>query len=89
VLGSHLVPGGTEVAATAGLYPMGTSKEFRGADAELFRPERWLEVDADRLQSMVAAVELDFGGGQYQCLARGPNAINGGEQGVNRAFEAV
>jgi len=84
VLAGYPVPGATEVATCPGLYPMGRSKEIWGADAELFRPERWLEADADRLQRMVAAVELNFGGGQYQCIGRGLALME-----VNKAIAEV
>lgn len=43
-----------------------------GADADVFRPERWLEVeDEGRLESMRRSVELVFGYGKYGCLGKG------------------
>ncbi|OLN95806.1 Pisatin demethylase 9 [Colletotrichum chlorophyti] len=41
-----------------------------GSDAEIFRPERWLEADADKLRRMEGTLELVFGYGRWQCLGR-------------------
>ena len=69
LLGYHL-PGGTEIGHNIPAAMQMT--ELWGQDVEVFRPERWLEAEADleRLRELVAAVELIFGSGKYQCLGR-------------------
>ncbi|GJN83130.1 hypothetical protein PLIIFM63780_006678 [Purpureocillium lilacinum] len=45
--------------------------EVFGPDAELFRPERWLEdMDEERRKKMDRAHELIFGSGRFICLGR-------------------
>jgi cytochrome P450 len=46
------------------------SEEYFGADAHVFRPERWLEADEARYAEMAAALEALFGYGRYKCLGR-------------------
>jgi len=46
------------------------SKNIWGEDAEIFRPERWLEADETQLKLMNSVVELNFGSGKYQCLGK-------------------
>ena len=46
------------------------SEEYFGADAHVFRPERWLEADEARCAEMAAALEALFGYGRYKCLGR-------------------
>jgi cytochrome P450 len=43
-----------------------------GPDAELFRPERWLEASEDptRLAHMTSTVDLLFHYGKYKCLGQ-------------------
>ncbi|TDZ40601.1 Cytochrome P450 monooxygenase lolP1 [Colletotrichum spinosum] len=41
-----------------------------GSDADVFRPERWLEADAEQLRLMEGTLELIFGYGKWQCLGR-------------------
>ncbi|CZR67450.1 related to pisatin demethylase (cytochrome P450) [Phialocephala subalpina] len=41
-----------------------------GPDAEMFRPERWLEADEKRLKEMNYVWELVWGYGKYQCLGK-------------------
>ena len=51
---------------------MGVGRQERifGADAEIFRPERWMEADAERFEEMQAAVDLVFSTGKYVCLGK-------------------
>ena len=70
--------GGVEISGT--FFPEGTSvgcmpsavhfnpKAF-GDDAEVFRPERWLETDAQTLRAMEAA-HLGFSRGRRVCLGQ-------------------
>ena len=41
-----------------------------GADADVFRPERWIEADAAQLTEMTNTVDLVFHYGRYQCLGK-------------------
>ena len=69
VINGIFVPGGTQIGSS----PLGFhhSKKRFGADAECFRPERWLEeTDVDRLANMHNTVDLVFHYGKYQCLGR-------------------
>lgn len=63
------VPEGTEIGWSA--FGVQHSKDVYGADAEVFRPERWLEVkDEEQLRSMISTWELVFKYGKWQCLGR-------------------
>ena len=41
-----------------------------GQDANVFRPERWLNTTDPQLQEMERSVELIFGYGRFKCLGR-------------------
>ena len=43
-------------------------KDVFGQDADLFRPERWLETSGEQLSRMVKVIDLSWGYGKYQCL---------------------
>lgn len=62
------VPGGTKIGY--GAYGIYRDKGFWGEDADLFRPERWLEVDVERRKEMDACLQLIFSFGKYQCLGQ-------------------
>lgn len=47
------------------------STEYWGDDADMFRPERWLDVDEARREEMLSCLEATFGYGRYKCLGRG------------------
>jgi cytochrome P450 len=64
----YFVPGGTQIGHN--FYGLGRSKRVWGADADVFRPERWLVAEEDELKKMDAAVDLDFGHGKYSCLGK-------------------
>jgi cytochrome P450 len=68
VLNGRFVPGGTKIGF--GAYGIFRDVAFWGEDAETFRPERWVEVGAERLREMEGVVELVFGYGKYQCLGK-------------------
>lgn len=63
------IPGGTRVAIC--VYGILRSKKIFGQDADLFRPERWLEADREQLALMIRAGEVIFGSGKYSCLGKG------------------
>ncbi|KAM0331502.1 hypothetical protein ACHAQA_003179 [Verticillium albo-atrum] len=67
ICGVH-IPAGTNIAwsARAALR----NEDVFGVDADVYRPSRWLEADADRFKAMDNAVDLCFGHGQWGCLGR-------------------
>lgn len=67
VCGVH-VPAGTNIAWSARAALRDT--DIFGADADVYRPGRWVEADADRFQAMDSAVDLCFGQGRWGCLGR-------------------
>jgi len=64
------LPGGACIGYSA--YAMHHSEEVHGKDAHAFRPERWLEAQADpaRLAAMHRTNDLIFGHGKFQCLGK-------------------
>lgn len=66
------LPGGVSVIPS--WTAMHRDRALYGADADLFRPERWLETEepggADRLRAMRRANDLMFGHGKYTCLGK-------------------
>ncbi|CAG9956833.1 unnamed protein product [Clonostachys rosea f. rosea IK726] len=62
------IPGGTQL----GVSPLSIhhSKKMFGEDAEMFRPERWLEAKGDKLEEMSSTVDLVFHSGKWQCLGK-------------------
>jgi cytochrome P450 len=46
------------------------NKAIFGEDAEVFRPERWLEATGETLQRMERTIEVLFGSGRYGCLGK-------------------
>lgn len=71
--GYHL-PGGTKVSTVAGLMALNRDKQLWGDDADVFRPERWIEAEQDaqrgedeKLRMMSRIVDLNFGAGQFLC----------------------
>ncbi|KAH7346262.1 cytochrome P450 [Rhexocercosporidium sp. MPI-PUGE-AT-0058] len=64
----QFIPGGTNIAYSA--WAVHRSKAMYGADADMFRPERWLEAEGEKLQAMNRSAELVFGTGKYGCLGK-------------------
>lgn len=64
----YFIPGGTVIAAN---YPavLRDAAVF-GADAAVFRPERWLEAAEGEAADMVGAVEMMFGNGRWMCAGK-------------------
>ena len=46
------------------------SKQIFGDDAEVFRPERWLEAEPEQLGRMNSVDDLIFHSEKYQCLGK-------------------
>ncbi|TGJ81716.1 hypothetical protein E0Z10_g7051 [Xylaria hypoxylon] len=68
VINDHYVPEGAQIGMN--FFGLMRSKEIWGPDADLFRPERWIEADPGRARRMNMVVDLDFGFGKYQCLGK-------------------
>jgi cytochrome P450 len=68
IVAGKFVPAGTQIGTSH--LALQHSKAIFGADAGLFRPERWLEASADptRLAEMTNTVDLVFHYGKYRCL---------------------
>ncbi|KAK3312504.1 cytochrome P450 [Apodospora peruviana] len=64
----HFLPAGTQIGLNH--VQMLRNKKVFGADAEIFRPERWVEADGTRFKEMSANVDLVFSHGKYYCLGR-------------------
>lgn len=67
ILGHH-VPGGTAIGFN--LSAISRSPKLFGADAEIFRPERLMELDEQRRKQMERDIELAFGYGQWMCVGK-------------------
>jgi cytochrome P450 len=46
------------------------NEDMYGADADMFRPERWLEASGTKLEAMKRLAELIFATGKYRCLGK-------------------
>ncbi|KAK4150623.1 cytochrome P450, partial [Chaetomidium leptoderma] len=67
--GQFVIPGGTRVAQNT--LAMMRRRDIFGADADVFRPERWLLNNApEQRLRMVQTVEFVFGHGRWGCLGR-------------------
>lgn len=84
VFNGYFVPGGTQIGHNT--FGVGRLKSFWGEDADVFRPERWLEAGSgtEREREMQAVLDLNFGSGKYQCL--GKNIAN---MELNKVFVEV
>lgn len=61
-------PGGTEIAICDAA--VGRKRAVYGADADVFRPERWIEADAATKDKYMKTVEIIFGAGRFVCLGK-------------------
>ena len=59
------IPGGTQLALH--IQGMTTRKDVFGQDADIFRPERWLEANAETLKTYEKVLELTFSSGRFTC----------------------
>lgn len=66
----YYLPGGTQVGIN--IQQMMRDKGKFGPDADVFRPERWIEAakDEETYKEMAATVDLAFGHGKFQCLGK-------------------
>lgn len=68
-LDGQWVPGGTNICSNTGALLR--SRSLFGPDADVFRPERFTELEATpRRRDMERSVEFAFGSGQWQCAGR-------------------
>lgn len=81
-LNGVFVPGGTEIGYCG--WGVHHSKEIFGEDADMFRPERWLEAEGERLRVMNSTAELVFNYGKWQCPGKSVAAIE-----LNKVFVEV
>ncbi|KAK3685320.1 cytochrome P450 [Podospora appendiculata] len=68
VIDGKFIPAGTQIGSSP--FGIHHSKKVFGEDAGLFRPERWLEADADSFALMTSTVDLVFHYGKFQCLGK-------------------
>jgi len=61
------LPGGTSVAING--WVLHRHRGIFGKDADVFRPERWLEGDKDQIKMMERCM-FQFGGGSHVCIGR-------------------
>ncbi|KAI8633515.1 cytochrome P450 [Xylariaceae sp. FL1651] len=64
----QFIPGGTAIGPN--LSAVMRSKALFGEDADVFRPERFLEVDEETRTEMQRNVELNFGYGRWMCAGK-------------------
>ena len=62
------LPGGTAIGHN--IYGLMMSQDIFGADAEIFRPERFLECDAAKRAELERTVEFAFGTGRWVCAGK-------------------
>ncbi|PHH69272.1 hypothetical protein CDD82_7867 [Ophiocordyceps australis] len=68
-LQDRFIPGGTTISHNT--YALMRDQRIFGPDAELFRPERYLQADKNKISpDMKAQVELCFGHGQWGCMGK-------------------
>lgn len=65
VIDGKFIPGGTQIATSP--LAIHHSKKTFGDDAEVYRPERWIEADEERLAKMQSTVDIVFHYGKWQC----------------------
>ncbi|KAK3368362.1 cytochrome P450 71A20 [Podospora didyma] len=68
VCGVH-IPAGTHVAWAP--FSFLRNKDTFGPDADLFRPERWLDIDPAKFRAMNQTVMMEFASGsRWECLGK-------------------
>ena len=68
VIDGKFIPGGTQIGSSP--FGIHHSKATFGEDADIFRPERWLDAEGERLALMTNTVDMVFHSGKYQCLGK-------------------
>ncbi|KAK0620507.1 cytochrome P450 monooxygenase [Immersiella caudata] len=62
------VPGGTRIGVI--MEVIGRIQNIFGEDADVYRPERWLEADKEKEMVMKKTVDLAFSYGRYGCAGK-------------------
>jgi cytochrome P450 len=68
VIHGNFIPGGTAIGMNTSSVLC--SKTLFGEDADVFRPERFLEIDEAKRVEMERNVELIFGYGRWMCAGK-------------------
>jgi cytochrome P450 len=75
-------PGGIEIGTCPSMVTR--RKDIFGDDANIFRPERWIEADAATRTRYERTTDVIFGSGRFVCLGR-----NIAWMELNKAFVEV
>ncbi|KAH8651131.1 cytochrome P450 [Xylariales sp. PMI_506] len=67
-LNGVFLPGGT--AVTHNIFGLMMSEDIFGSDADMFRPERFLQCDEAKRVEMERVVEFAFGTGRWMCAGK-------------------
>jgi len=67
-INGQFIPGGTRIGQN--FLAVQRSKDIFGDDADLFRPERWLDIDEAQSTQWRHHVELVFGSGRWGCSGK-------------------
>lgn len=62
------IPEGTRIAHNT--FALQRLTSIFGDDAEVFRPERWLEAPEEKVREMTQVVEMAFGYGRWMCAGK-------------------
>jgi cytochrome P450 len=81
-IGNVFLPPGTKIGVN--MWALRRRRDVFGEDAEVFRPERWLEASPEELEKMEAVSELVWGYGKYVCLGKSVALIE-----LNKIFVEV
>ena len=76
------VPEGTGIGWST--FGMMRNVKIWGNDADIFRPERWLEGTSEEIRKKEIYIELVFGYGKYQCLGKNIASLE-----LNKVFVQV
>jgi cytochrome P450 len=68
VINGLFVPAGTSIGY--GAWGIFRSKKIFGSDADVFRPERWLDDPPAQIKEAEHTLELIFARGKYECLGK-------------------
>ncbi|KAI0600094.1 cytochrome P450 [Biscogniauxia sp. FL1348] len=68
MISGYFVPEGTEIGHN--VLGIMRSAKYWGNDANVFRPERWIEADEDTFNMMSGVLETLWGSGRFKCLGR-------------------
>jgi len=67
-INGQFIPGGTRIGQN--FLAVQRSTAVFGNDAEMFRPERWLNIEDTQLNQWKQHVELVFGSGRWGCSGK-------------------